>query len=134
MNQKLLLMHPRNRAINTGKSQFWLSLGNHVRHDLVPDAAKNVQRRNRRPGVVPVAKLGRDRAPFGTIVEPLNDGLDGAPLLFARAGPAQFHRRNRRFELSPLVIGQHLHGLTPAKGAERSDFPQFAKSSIANRP
>ena len=77
--------------------------------------------------MVPVAQFRRDRAPFGAVVEPPDDGLDGASVFLARARAAQLDRGDRRFEFRPLGVGQDLHRLSPAIAAENQNFRRFAK-------
>ena len=92
-----------NRSVDAGKGQLWLSLRHHVRHDLVPHAAL-CPAAEPQIGMVPVAKFSRDRAPFGAVVEPPDDRLDGATLRLAWACTAQADRRDCRLELGPLRI------------------------------
>jgi hypothetical protein len=77
--------------------------------------------------MVPVAEFRWDRAPFGAVVEPPNDGLDRAPVVFAPTRPTQLDRRHRCFELGLLIIGQDLHCLSSAIPAESRASGRFAK-------
>jgi hypothetical protein len=83
---------------------------------------------------VPVTQFGRDRPPFGTIVQPPNDRFDRAPVFLARTCPAQLGCGDRGFELSPLGVGEYLHGLSQVEPPEHPVFDRFAKCLNANRP
>src|SRR4051794_25760625 len=104
-------MGARDSAINAGEPKLRLSLRHDVGHDLVPHSADSPAAEPQ-VGMMPIAKLGRDRAPLGAIVEPPNDRLDRAPILGPGPCATNVRGRNRRLELGPLGIRQNLHRLS----------------------
>jgi hypothetical protein len=97
-----------------------------MRHDPVPHAGLSPAAKTQ-VGMVPVAQFRRDRAPFGTVVEAPDNGLDRAPVFLARACPTQLDRGGSRFEFAPLGVGQYCHRLSPVILPGNRKFSRFAK-------
>jgi hypothetical protein len=124
---------PRDRAVDAGEPQLRFSLRHHMGHDPIPNAAQRPTP-EAQIRVMPVAKFGRDRSPFGAIVQPPDDRLDRAPILAAWTGTTNVGRSNRCFEFRPLGIRQNTRCLSPPRHNHIRGFVTKASQEMRTDP